>query len=126
MQDGGRTAARSKRSWNRRCERMLSSVIFFFFSSRRRHTRFKCHWSSDVCSSDLRLCVFLRVFAGSYHAHRSYILVAWKRQPHNGPRQLKPTPDWKSSPGHFRERPFPRSEERRVGKEGRSRWSPYH
>src|SRR5207237_3960081 len=24
-----------------------------FFSSRRRHTRFKCDWSSDVCSSDL-------------------------------------------------------------------------
>src|SRR5260370_40679582 len=28
--------------------------IFFFFSSRRRHTRFKCDWSSDVCSSDLQ------------------------------------------------------------------------
>src|SRR6476661_85448 len=28
-------------------------MIFFFFSSRRRHTRFKCDWSSDVCSSDL-------------------------------------------------------------------------
>src|SRR5207237_4107888 len=25
------------------------------FSSRRRHTRFKCDWSSDVCSSDLVL-----------------------------------------------------------------------
>src|SRR5205085_7228882 len=33
--------------------RMLSN--FFFFSSRRRHTRFDCDWSSDVCSSDLRL-----------------------------------------------------------------------
>src|SRR5882762_11148054 len=30
-------------------------TFFFFFSSRRRHTRFKCDWSSDVCSSDLRL-----------------------------------------------------------------------
>src|SRR4030066_1570666 len=29
--------------------------FFFFFSSRRRHTRFKCDWSSDVCSSDLHL-----------------------------------------------------------------------
>src|SRR5260370_22574958 len=29
------------------------SYMFFFFSSRRRHTRFKCDWSSDVCSSDL-------------------------------------------------------------------------
>src|SRR5260370_29809866 len=28
-------------------------VELFFFSSRRRHTRFKCDWSSDVCSSDL-------------------------------------------------------------------------
>src|SRR5207237_8808116 len=27
--------------------------MYFFFSSRRRHTRFKCDWSSDVCSSDL-------------------------------------------------------------------------
>src|SRR5882762_10536303 len=30
-------------------------MFFFFFSSRRRHTRFKCDWSSDVCSSDLML-----------------------------------------------------------------------
>src|SRR5260370_1562462 len=28
-------------------------AFIFFFSSRRRHTRFKCDWSSDVCSSDL-------------------------------------------------------------------------
>src|SRR5690606_41021934 len=27
----------------------------FFFSSRRRHTRFSRDWSSDVCSSNLRL-----------------------------------------------------------------------
>src|SRR5438132_8024004 len=27
--------------------------MFFFFSSRRRHTRSLCDWSSDVCSSDL-------------------------------------------------------------------------
>src|SRR5690606_40928097 len=30
-------------------------VVFFFFSSRRRHTRFSRDWSSDVCSSDLKL-----------------------------------------------------------------------
>src|SRR5260370_27509880 len=30
-------------------------IFFFFFSSRRRHTRFKCDWSSGVCSSDLEL-----------------------------------------------------------------------
>src|SRR5882762_5967434 len=32
---------------------MRKNNILFFFSSRRRHTRFKCDWSSDVCSSDL-------------------------------------------------------------------------
>src|SRR2546429_1321003 len=30
-------------------------VFFFFFSSRRRHTRCSRDWSSDVCSSDLRV-----------------------------------------------------------------------
>src|SRR6266446_7479587 len=30
-------------------------IFFFFFSSRRRHTRLQGDWSSDVCSSDLRL-----------------------------------------------------------------------
>src|SRR5882762_2496050 len=33
--------------------RMWMVVAPFFFSIRRRHTRFKCDWSSDVCSSDL-------------------------------------------------------------------------
>src|SRR5260370_7546943 len=33
----------------------VALVICFFFSSRRRHTRFKCDWSSDVCSSDLSM-----------------------------------------------------------------------
>src|SRR2546429_4231975 len=29
--------------------------LIFFFSSRRRHTRCSRDWSSDVCSSDLRV-----------------------------------------------------------------------
>src|SRR5699024_11962707 len=29
--------------------------VLFFFSSRRRHTRSKRDWSSDVCSSDLKV-----------------------------------------------------------------------
>src|SRR5882757_10805568 len=33
-------------------------IFFFFFSSRRRHTRYWRDWSSDVCSSDLRIHVF--------------------------------------------------------------------
>src|SRR5258706_2659257 len=30
-------------------------VVVFFFSSRRRHTRLVSDWSSDVCSSDLKI-----------------------------------------------------------------------
>src|SRR3989475_6626887 len=36
-------------------DRGFAANDVFFFSSRRRHTRFDCDWSSDVCSSDLRL-----------------------------------------------------------------------
>src|SRR2546429_2561024 len=32
---------------------------WFFFSSRRRHTRCSRDWSSDVCSSDLDLLVYV-------------------------------------------------------------------
>src|SRR3989449_668474 len=49
--------------WLSMCRPDLSSLVcrrgrfcFFFFSSRRRHTRCSRDWSSDVCSSDLRLC----------------------------------------------------------------------
>src|SRR5256885_5885057 len=42
-------------------------VHFFFFSSRRRHTRLQGDWSSDVCSSDLR--VGLRLAEGSWGAN---------------------------------------------------------
>src|SRR5207237_2118971 len=41
-------------------------VFYFFFSSRRRHTRFKCDWSSDVCSSDLGLPTHIRL---ALHQH---------------------------------------------------------
>src|SRR6266581_9430482 len=34
---------------------MFFFFFFFFFSSRRRHTRWTGDWSSDVCSSDLRV-----------------------------------------------------------------------
>src|SRR6266487_7045448 len=33
----------------------------FFFSSRRRHTRWTGDWSSDVCSSDLRDALAVRL-----------------------------------------------------------------
>src|SRR5256886_1054350 len=53
------TACRSPTSWNAPLLPMLpiswKIALRFFFSSRRRHTGFDCDWSSDVCSSDLRI-----------------------------------------------------------------------
>src|SRR6266487_4868538 len=72
-------------------------MVCFFFSSRRRHTSWTGDWSSDVCSSDL-------------NAEALYDLgLALKQQDEfdQAERAL-------------------RSEERRVGNECRSRWSPYH
>src|SRR5256885_10002798 len=44
-------------------------LCLFFFSSRRRHTRLQGDWSSDVCSSDLRIpstsILFRRLKRGS-------------------------------------------------------------
>src|SRR5687768_18334917 len=84
--------------------KLFGIQFFFFFSSRRRHTRCSRDWSSDVCSSDLD--------------------AAGIRGPSSGQ-------------SNFRGKKLPRlnevdlfvrmrSEERRVGKECRSRWSPYH
>src|SRR5688572_33203753 len=85
---------------------MMVRLFFFFFSSTRRHTRFDCDWSSDVCSSDL---LALARLAG--HGPREVVddefevRVLLQHRLHEG----RAT----------------RSEERRVGKECRSRWAPY-
>src|SRR5699024_12592109 len=78
----------------------LKETTDFFFSSRRRHTRSKRDWSSDVCSSDLcgSLVLVLRPADDSADASSCW--------PGSG---LRPS----------------RSEERRVGKESRSRRSQY-
>src|SRR5262249_19001293 len=47
---------------------MTSAILIFsavFFSSRRRHTMLVSDWSSDVCSSDLRIGGLLQSFSGS-------------------------------------------------------------
>src|SRR5437660_5080007 len=80
---------------------ICSPVICFFFSSRRRHTRWPRDWSSDVCSSDLDAAAEGGRGALPPRAHDLG----------NEPRRY--------GIAH-------RSEERRVGKECRSRWSPYH
>src|SRR5437660_8696713 len=74
-----------------------SGSLFFFFSSRRRHTRWPRDWSSDVCSSDLGKIVYL------------------------GARDLQGANSGWHALGTWS---VPRSEERRVGKECRCRWSP--
>src|SRR5689334_24095709 len=95
--------------------------VFFFFSSRRRHTRWNCDWSSDVCSSDLLsardaapIGGALRPNAGASPCERP------DRRPARGRRRQRR----RSRQGVLR-RDQRRSEERRVGKECRSRWSPY-
>src|SRR3546814_4772797 len=86
---------------------------FFFFKQKTAYEMRISDWSSDVCSSDLPDAIlFLAVF-----------------------RVLSPPPRTRSHRGRCRNSstptaPWPRSEERRVGKECvstcRSRWSPYH
>src|SRR5437588_9788441 len=94
---------------------------FFFFSSRRRHTRSLCDWSSDVCSSDLRppgnsrMEGFLDT-ADTLDARQFQIAV----------RRLADTLSYGTDKSPFLGSGIERSEERRVGKECRSRWSPYH
>src|SRR5437588_12502405 len=85
---------------------------YFFFSSKRRHTRSLCDWSSDVCSSDLAgdlLAITRIVIRGERHSVSA-----------GAPnRQQVPRLD-------FAQRPIVRSEERRVGKECRSKVRPNH
>src|SRR3712207_8551982 len=90
---------------------------FFFFSSRRRHTRYWRDWSSDVCSSDLGAEVIearerVEVPAGLRVQVRDAAREEVERSAEAAARPARPLGD--------------RSEERRVGKECRSRWSPYH
>src|SRR5256885_9866152 len=95
----------------------------FFFSSRRRHTRLQGDWSSDVCSSDLLVARAFRLPAASGRA------VAFSAGTRNS---LVVLPLALAVPGAIPVLPAVivtqtlRSEERRVGKECRSRWSPYH
>src|ERR1017187_10140439 len=100
----------------------------FFLSSSRRHTRNIGDWSSDVCSSDLS---HHPVFFQAEDAIRdpSVTGVQTCALPISTDR---PGQFWRAVADHFRRSPTDRprrnvrSEERRVGKECRSRWSPYH
>src|SRR2546429_1351262 len=96
--------------------------LFFFFSSRRRHTRCSRDWSSDVCSSDL---------LGHAHVEAEAVVagglaVAGRRLQHL--RRQRRAQRLRIDHLAALEAALvqQRSEERRVGKECRSRWSPYH
>src|SRR2546430_2856544 len=96
------------------------SVFFFFFSSRRRHTRFDCDWSSDVCSSDLPCYSEVPTTVAPTVVPPCFRTVS--DQP-----RIRSTPMVRSRRLALSLELFAhRSEERRVGKECRSRWSPYH
>src|SRR2546422_2232858 len=101
---------------------ILSCV--FFFSSRRRHTRCSRDWSSDVCSSDL-----LTLKNVTYSDQGVYSLLVSNQFGVAISSNMTVTVAPLSITNQPRSQDAlsgSRSEERRVGKECRSRWSPYH
>src|SRR5258706_10816350 len=87
----------------------------FFFSSRRRHTRLVSDWSSDVCSSDLKQKTAYEIWSVTGVQTCALPIYTSELQSLTNLvcRLLLGVQTC-------------RSEERRVGKECRSRWSPYH
>src|SRR5690242_21965543 len=108
--------------------------FFFFFSSRRRHTSLTCDWSSDVCSPDLTSATHKLIgtvelgvrFADSWiqvgksFPYLSNLAVHPHYRRHGVASRLLVSCQQVSQEWGFR------SEERRVGKECRSRWLPRH
>src|SRR5689334_24526377 len=104
--------------------RVIVLCSFFFFSSRRRHTRWNCDWSSDVCSSDLALLAQLLddiTFGDVRALHLVPELVHHFGDARHADAADADEVDDPDVGAHRL-----RSEERRVGKECRSRWSAYH
>src|SRR5256885_8712184 len=101
---------------------LILLFFFFFFSSRRRHTRLQGDWSSDVCSSDL---IVFRAWDSRGHSFRTEYdpLRRPLRSLVTGADAANPNDELLTDRLVYGEQ---RSEERRVGKECRSRWSPYH
>src|SRR3712207_7605552 len=91
-------------------------LFFFFFSSRRRHTRYWRDWSSDVCSSDLESSDPPGGHSGPYLVGGNVLEDDRAHADQRARADRQAFPDQGAT----------RSEERRVGKECRSRWSPYH
>src|SRR5690348_17402476 len=92
--------------------------FFFFFSSRRRHTRWTGDWSSDVCSSDLAASPTRLANVQALRGVAALLVLGM----HAVGRQVR---SFGAEGVAMREAARVRSEERRVGKECRSRWSPH-
>src|SRR5207253_8473724 len=102
----------------------------FFFSSRRRHTRWPRDWSSDVCSSDLTILVIFLLLNFSATGEIFFIQKNLKLPEATHFKPLEGLPlITVSAAGVTLEAENVgdnRSEERRVGKEGRYwRWGEY-
>src|SRR2546426_3409830 len=95
----------------------------FFFSSRRRHTRLQGDWSSDVCSSDLDVGALEFVERERLEARVLERRCAGVLCDVLSERPLRFERAYAAAQLITLHK---RSEERRVGKECRSRWSPYH
>src|SRR5207249_5390917 len=97
--------------------------MHFFFSSRRRHTRSKRDWSSDVCSSDLA-----GLAASACQNNTVANGTGTLPPPKNLSYELDPSGDAVQPAGirlawdDLQSSDLARSEERRVGEEGRWRW----
>src|SRR3712207_6945013 len=101
----------------------------FFFSSRRRHTRYWRDWSSDVCSSDLaHLADELEIAPErvTESTHFKQDLDADSLDLYTLVVEFEDAYGVKMSDEQAARVQTVRSEERRVEKECRSRWSPYH
>src|SRR5690606_40673188 len=101
----------------------LVFLLCFFFSSRRRHTRFSRDWSSDVCSSDLSTILFAGYQAAGT---RGAAMVAGADKVKIHGEYIPVRAEVQNLPMLSAHADSDRSEERRVGKECRSRWWPSH
>src|SRR5256885_10595916 len=106
-----------------RAGRVIRVRCIFFFSSRRRHTRLQGDWSSDVCSSDLSANTE-KEFPNKAVAKLPPIKAEYEKE--LGQDLAFHRPINTSNVRRAEDEGTFRSEERRVGKECRSRWSPYH
>ena len=126
--------------------------FFFFFKQKTAYEIYQCDWSSDVCSSDLnqlsdktrkeveykKTLITNTYFEGGVKfpsndsvGNLAYAFLSLQHRLGNKIRfthalTLYNQKNFSQKTTTIQYNGFGRSEERRVGKECRSRWSPYH